>query len=374
MMVGLILGMVTSFLVPSKNTSISVALVDEDQTEETELIKQFLTLSKSQNQSLEISNLTKKEAQKKINHNEISAYIIIQKNFTENLYMGKTVTIPIVGNPSRTVDGIIVKGIVENIKRNIESAQANILTTKHYAKDTAISKEKLDKILLKQFMESIIDNFGKSKIVKEEKMTNISTAKPLHFYILTGWFISFTIWLLGFYIIFENAESNSMKIRLKLFGVTRWRPLLSRMVISLFGSLLFAVILFVVIEKLLELELYLLDYSRIMIFSILYGVILLAGIAFFDVWIKSRKMVLLVQNLYIAIVILLSGSIIPGFYFPLEIQKYLSFVFSYESFNWLVDIILEERNYADFTFLCLISIFSLVVVWGTCTAMERWSR
>lgn len=82
-----------------------------------------------------------------------------------------------------------------------------------------------------------------------------------------------------------------------------------------------------------------------------------------DVWVSSRKVTLLGQSLWMLLLVLMSGAVIPTLYFPLAVQAVLPYVFSYESMNWLIDIILEERNYANFTVLAAFAVVGSLLLW-----------
>ena len=73
-----------------------------------------------------------------------------------------------------------------------------------------------------------------------------------------------------------------------------------------------------------------------------------------------RKWVLLVQSLLTFVLIFTSGAVIPTLYFPLVVQRMLPYFFSYDSLNWMMDIVLEGRNYADFTSLIIAAVVGML--------------
>ena len=70
------------------------------------------------------------------------------KDLRTDLYEGESVTIPIVGNPARPTDSYLVKELVESMARYIGAAQANILTIYDYAKETDMSQEQRQELML----------------------------------------------------------------------------------------------------------------------------------------------------------------------------------------------------------------------------------
>lgn len=366
------LGIVASLFVPSAKAPITVAFVDEDQTEETKMLLEFMTLSIEKEEGIKINSMTKKAANLKIENNEISSYILFPKELTKKLYKGKSVSLTIVGNPSQTVDSFIVKELAESMTRYISSAQANILTVYDYAGNTYIPEEDLEKLLFNTFIEFTLYTLGSGQILDEEEVTNITTTSPTNYYVVAGWFSAFTIWLFGSYSLLRKDTHAAMRNRWKLLGVTHWHTTVSQIFVSLLVSIVFATISFIPISKYFVVELFMLDYFRLFLFILLYGLLLLIGLALIDLWISSKKKVLLIQFFFVLLWIVSSGALIPTIYFPLFIKNALPFFFSFESFQWIVEIVLVGRNYASFTSLGIQVLVGLLLLWISTRWKDRW--
>nr|WP_198044763.1 ABC transporter permease [Lysinibacillus timonensis] len=354
------------------SSSIQIALVDEDDTQETKMIRGFLQTSFEQDGNIELLLLEKEDAIDYIEDNVISAYIVIPKDFTGKMYQGESLTIPIVGNSKQQSESFIAKEIIDSFTRYIESAQANILTVYDYARKTNMAETEYHQYRYDQFLEFTLFTLGKGKLVTEEKVTNIMTSSPTHFFTLSGWFVAFSIWLLGFYVLLRKEETSAMDIRLTLLGVSKWQNVCSKIIVSFISSLIFAIILFYTIVIIMNLELYLIDYLRLLQYAALYGIILLLSFALIDIWFKSSKTVLILQMFCLFLTVLLSGSIIPSIYLPVSLQNFLPFIYSNETFNWMVDITLEERNYAEYNSLYLTALIGILVSWGSTVVKKRW--
>lgn len=363
----------TFIFLPSENHSINIALVDEDQSEETIILSQLITAALPENNAIQLTTMNKEQAQKSINDNLLSAYIVFPNHFTENLYAGRSVSIPVIGNPTRVADSFIVSEFVKSMTRYIGSAQANILTIYEHARLTPMTEEELQQLMFDQFIDFTFYTIGKDKILKEEIVINTATSTPVHYFALAGWFAALSIWLVGLYLLLGKEESTSMLIRLTLFGVTRWQNSIARIVVSYTYSLLFAGFTFFIIQKLISFELYMLDFMRLFLFTSSYSLIVLVGIALIDIWIYSKKTALLLQVLFILISIIGSGAIIPTLYFPQAFQIVLPFFFSTVSFEWMIDIVLDGRNYASFTLLFIYMAISFALLWLSAFLQERWS-
>ncbi|MBO0587675.1 ABC transporter permease [Sporosarcina sp. E16_8] len=373
-LIGSLLLLVAGLLLPEEDSPIRVALVDEDRTQETILFSGLLEETASDNQFIQVVSITKDNAEKLMAQNEISSYFIFPSGFTEDLYEGESVIIPIVGNPSRSTDSFLVKELVESMMRYISVAQSTILTINEYAKKTDMPEEERKKMMFQQFMDFSLYTLGKDKLLDEEVITNVATSSPTHYYILSGWLITMSVWLFAIYTILGKEEHSSMLIRMKLFGVTMWQRILARILVSLGYSLIVAAVTFFIVNKFGGFELFLTDYLRFGLFTILYALLFLVGIALIDVLISSRKIVLLLQSLYTLLLIFTSGAVIPTLYFPQVIQGLLPYIFSYISLNWMIDIVLEGRNYANFTTLTVLATIGLLLLWLSTVGKERWTR
>ena len=372
-LIGLLLILIAGLIIPEENEPIRVVLVDEDETQESMLLTTLLEETATDNQFIRVATMSKENAESLIENNTISSYFSFPEGFTADLYEGESVTIPIVGNPSKPTESYVVKELVESMARLLATAQANILTINEYAKKVDMPKEVREEMLLRQFVDFTFYTLGKNKLLDEEVIKNIATSSPKHYYLLAGLFTLLSVWLLAFYTIVGKEEHAGMLVRMKLFGVTVWQRVFARMLVALGGALLLAAVTFIMIEQFVPFELFLLDYLRFALFTLLYALLLLIGIAVIDVWINSRKIMLLAQSLFTFFLIFASGAIIPTLYFPQSVQFLLPYIFSYESMNWMIDIVLEERNYANFTLMIISLVIGIVILWISTASKERWT-
>ncbi|BDH63720.1 hypothetical protein MTP04_38500 [Lysinibacillus sp. PLM2] len=337
------------------------------------MIRSFLQTSFSQDGYINLTVLPQEEALKEMEENRIVAYIKLPKTFTDSMYQGAPLTVPIVGNSKRPSESNIVKELVESLTKYIESAQANILTVYDYARKTDMSDSDFQTYRYNAFIEFTLFTLAKDQLVKEEIITNIATSSPANYFALSGWFIAISIWFFGFYELLKREEHPAILQRLHLFGVTSWQYSISRIIVSMICSILLAMISFTLLIRMLDIPLYGIDYLRICQYVFLYGLLLVVGLTLIEIWIKSMKISLLLQILILLLVVITSGSIIPSIYLPMSIQPFLPFVFSNEVFSWMVDIVLEERNYAEFASLYTMVVIGLVVLWASTVVKKRWT-
>src|SRR5699024_10079415 len=99
------------------------------------------------------------------------------------------------------------------------AAQANILTMNKYAKDLPVTDENRDQFLFKQFKDLLLQTLSRDQMLHEKEVANQATETPAHYYMLAGWFVIVTIWLLGFYSFFTDERDDRMQQRMRLYGV-----------------------------------------------------------------------------------------------------------------------------------------------------------
>lgn len=374
LLIGMIVGLLAVLLIPDENTPIQVALVDEDLTKESKLISTLLTETASGQHYLQIVSTSKKQAQQMMDRNEISTYFSLPKDFTDDLYEGESVTIPMTGNPLRPIDSYITKELVDSFARYIAAAQANILVINEFAKETAMSKDERMEFMYGQFIDFTLYTLGKDRMLDEEVIMNAASSSPRNYYLLAGWFIALSIWLLSFYSTLGKEETKAMATRMTLSGVTLGQRITGKVIVSFTSGLILASILFALLRYAIQIEFFLIDYVRFGLFTALYAAILLIGIALIDIWVSAKKTALFLGCIFVFISLLLSGALIPTLYFPQSIQTVFPYFFSSISLNWMMDLVLEERNYANFTSLTVYFCFFFLLLLFSFSWKERWRQ
>ncbi|MEW9675468.1 ABC transporter permease [Lentibacillus sp. L22] len=361
---------VISLMTHDKQEPIEIGLVDLDQSDETQLVVGLIEQSTQLGSYLSINQLSEHEANNRLQQNQLSGYITFPKGFTSDLYNGNAVTLPITGNPAKRMDSYIIKELIDSVSRHIRAAQANILTINYFAKQLPIATEQRSDMLFDQFKSFIFYTIGKDKIIEEKTITNHATSSPVHYYGLASWFIIMTIWLIAFYSFLTDHEPLRMNQRMRLYGVTQLQQLMAKMLTSLFIVMILSLLALMVLQRMIHINLDIKDYWRIAIITILYSFTFLEGLATIETVVRSAKLRLLVQSLFTFVILFISGAIIPVLYFPHGVQAYLPYSFANQAYKWLEEIILNQRIYADYLPLALMSASGLFVF----VAMSLWKE
>lgn len=362
----------SSILAPDQQSSISVGLVDLDETTESELLTMLFVETVSEEGFMKIEAMDEQAAEQKLENNELSAYFMIPEGLTDDLYKGVSVVIPIIGNSTKPTDSFIVKELMDSMTRLLSTAQANILTIFDFSKEIDMPQSEREDLLIEQFVDFTFFTLGKDKVLMEEEITNIATNNPVYYYTVSFLFILMTIWVFGFMTLLSDDEQEGMRVRYTLYGVTLLQQAIAKMIIAGIGTLFFLSIAYFVIQSFLSFELYFVDYMRIMLFALLYILQLSCLLILCHIWIRARRLSLLSQLLVVIIVILLSGALIPKLYFPEILQATSEYLFSEDAFSWFIDLMVEGRNYANYTFLGLSAFFIVSTVFITSFVKERW--
>lgn len=366
-----ILLIIVAYFSPDEEHAINVGLVDLDQSEETQLIVELIEDSSQLGSFIQLETMTESQANNAMDADNISSYITLPDHFTNDLYKGASVELPLIGNPRKPTESRIIKEILDSVTRHIRYSQANILTINEYMKQLPIDDEERNDILFKEFKQFFLYTLSKDKIINEKELDNQATSETRNYYGISLWFLIITIWLFIIYQFIIREESIHMIQRMKLYGVTQLQQHIARIAVTLVLSIFFSVLLFMGISKLFDWELYMEDYGRIFLISILYGNIYLILLSCLHTLFTDRRFSLLIQSIFTFAMLLLSGAIIPVIYFPLKLQSYLPYIYANDAFHWLVQIIIDKRFYADYLPLLLMNGAGVFLLLGLSVWKER---
>lgn len=361
-------------LVPTSKQPIVVGIIDEDKTEETQMFRLLMEEGESLDSSvIKITYMTEQEATEAVEADEISVYFTFPVGFTDSLYEGNAVSVPLVGNPKRPVDSYLVRELFESLSRYIGASQASILTINDYGKELHIEWEIREEFLFNYFIEFTFFALNKSNKINEEVVVNVSTDSPVNYYIIAVWFIAFSILLLGIYVLLEQEEHQMMRVRLKMFGVAFWHQVTARFIITISVNMGVAMLTFILVKYLVQVNLYPIDYVRIFTYVFLYNFIVLSLFSIVTILINSEKFRLLLQSVLLVIIVAVSGALVPGIYFPIYLQAILPYTFSNVSFFWLIELALLEKNYAEYSWLVVSMLVSILAV-VLSTMWKEWTQ
>ncbi|ALX48258.1 ABC transporter permease [Lentibacillus amyloliquefaciens] len=347
LIVSLIAVVILSIFMPDEAEPIQIGLVDQDKSEETEMVVELIEESSQLGSFVNINALTEEQAKKQIN-DQLSGYITFPEGFTDDLYNGESVTLNITGNPDKQTEAYLIKELLDSIARHIRTSQANILTINFYLKQLPIDNASRQDLLFQQFNNFLIYAVGKDRTIDAEEISNHASSSPVHYYGLGAWFMITTIWLFLFYSFFTTDEQPGIQNRMRLYGVTTLQQLTAKIVTTLITAGILTGLTLYTYVVLMDLDLSVENYFRTALLTGLYSLIYLVILAILDVVFTGQKVRLLLQSIVTLIILLASGAIIPTLYFPLYVQDLLPYFFASDGFYWLQEVILNARFYTDY--------------------------
>lgn len=372
--ISLIAMILVSFFANTDQTPIQVGLVDLDQSEETTMLTELITEAPQLGSFLQIKYMSEDEAQQRISHNDLSAYIVFPKHFTSNLYKGNAVKLVIKGNPLQPTESYAIKELLDSLARHIRSAQANILTINDYARKLNIDDNTRHDMMFEQFKDFFLYSIGKDKIVNQNKIENIATSSPVNYFVISGWFILITIWTFIMNNVLYQVNSYPMQQRIALYGVKAFQQVIARIAVAFSVSLFLAIGSFLILEHILDFQLSLDNQIRVVFVMSLYLLLFLFVYTIIEALIRSKKLQLLLQLLFTGLLLISSGAMIPSIYFSIQVQEWIAHSFTFEAFYWLQEILLNGRYYADYLPLLIMNLICFLLLAGILSLKERVQR
>lgn len=371
LIIGLLALVAVTFLNQEDEEAIKIGLVDQDESEETEMVSDLLSDTEELGSLLEITPMSEEEAEENIKNNELVSYIVFPEGFTNDLYNGNATEISLIGNPNQPTNSYIVKELIDSVSRHIRAAQANILTMNKYAKDLPMTDGQRNQFVFGQFKDFLLHTMSRDQMVKEHEVTNQATEAPVYYFMLGGWFVVVTIWLLGFYAFFTDERTSGMKQRMRLYGVRDIQLICAKIISTFMLAGVFTAALLWLFQIIDIVELYVEDVGRIISLMSMYNFSFLACLALIETIVHAPKIKLLVQCCFTFIVLLLSGAIIPVLYYPSYIQQLLPYSFSTQAFHWVKEVVLNDRFFAEMLPLGVMMFVSLATLLAVSWLKER---
>lgn len=340
--IGLIIWMLSSLLSFDEAAKMSVGLVNLDDSDETAVIVSALAGSAEAADGLEIIEVSESDAKLMIENDTLVSYIIFPGKFTEKMMKGESSELIVVGNPDMQLESYVISSVIDTVVRHIRNSQANILTINHYAREFGMTDEARQNLIFEEFVSQFIQVLSSDTLMDEhQKAQNISAGNM--YFIVNGLFIIMTVWVYVLYIALMRDISSNLEDRMKVFGVTHLAQGLARVlstgIIVTVASALFTygVLTFGGID--LETE----NLLRLLILIALHIFITAMIMIIIDWLLPSFKISMVVQLAVLLMIILFAGSIIPRIYFPIYLDTFFDYMYSYQSLSWIEEIILNGR-------------------------------
>lgn len=352
--------LVFAIITPNTDEPIHIAIVDEDKSEETTLLTMLLSEGEALG-NIKAQPLSQKKASEQLQANELAAYLVFPKHFTGKLYNGERAKITIVGNSNFTAEAMLVSEFTTAITDYINTAQANLLVINRYAKTTAMPKAERQEMLFSEFQRYFTFILAKGIYMKNNVVENPATAQPILYYAIGITLALYIIWLFLLYQFFQHENPSAIQLRMRLYGIRLWQPLLARGILALLIAWLLISASILLAEPFSSFAIIASDKLKILFILALVGLHSVANLITLEVLIHNKKMIMLAQTLYCLAIILLSGAIIPINYLPSLLAKLASLLFSAMAFSNFLDMLFLDKLFINTTPLLISTMLSLVL-------------
>lgn len=362
LIIGIIIFSIIFLIQPDEQAPMKVGLVDYDQSMETEAVVQSIEESSQLTSFIKIENMSEEKAKQMLSKDDLVAYIVFPSQFTNDLYIGHSVTIEIIGNEKRTIESYLIKELLDSVVRHIETSQASILMVNEQAKAFGMEDSLRQEMIFELFTESFLNVLSKDSVISEEVVTNYATTKTIEYYSVSLIFIIIVIWLLMIFNMLYNQSSKRLINRMRLYGVTHYEKIIARLIVTLFMVAIFSIILWVIINSFINFHLATENIVRLILVLLFHSLIFLQMLALLEMVINSERFRLLSQLSLTIIFIFISGAVIPTIYLPLFLQKLIVYLPPTHSFHWLQELILNERFYVDVKLLIVYIVVGFIIL------------
>lgn len=374
LIIGFLLAGIVTFFIPPEDEPVKVGLVDNDQSEETEIVIRAFIEGTELGSFIEIIPVRENEAKALLEEEKLSAYVMFPEGFTSDLYRGHSIEIPVIGNEKRALESQLIYEFVQSITRLIETAQANILTIYAYAQDLPMEEQERTDILFDEFKEFFFYTVNKDETLRENELQNKATLSPIKYFSLAAIFFTSIIWSFLFYVMLYKETSIDLLQRMRLYGVRAYQLIHSRIFVAFVLSLGSTVGLFYSLKPFLFKEI---DTTATMqtigLFALCIGIYII-GLAIIDQLFSSIQFSFTFQLMYTILCVLFSGALIPRMYFPIQLQSVLDALFTTYTFDALLHVTVFDGMFVSFNPLWIMTGSLAVIYIGISFWKGRFER
>lgn len=322
-----------------------IALVDKDNTMETQYVIQQLLESDHLKRVTKITQIEEKKALQLMEKNEVAAMIVIPEGFSQDVKRGINTPVKVVGNAQRPLQSQLVFYLMESATKFVSAAQSGINTIYHYLEKEHVSSKDLSKEYKNSIVFYSLHVLGRGELFEVKEKQYLFHQSMTTYYVLSFYLLILFIWSFGLLIFLKGQLKQSIKNRLISIGVL---TIHERMALFLTITLSVTSLAFLgSIPILLWMQISIL---RITIFLGILLIVSVISIFFIliDIFVHHDKFYLLTGMFFILIGTIAGGHIIPVVYFPQWVEKISLFTLNSWSLNFVFSIF--HDNPAAFSF------------------------
>lgn len=323
-----------------EETKIQIGVVNDDSSELSKLFLDFFNKSEVFCSYAEIFYGTEEIMKEKLAKDELQMYLVIPKNFVQNMIAIENTPIRIVINTSDTTKALLMKNLLEGYEKFISAVEINCVTLYEVMELDGLSEELITEKNIEISLDLVTSVINKNDLFQRLTIENFKNI-PLFFYYgceIVLLLMMYSSVVCGIHLIKEMQS----KILSRLFtaGVNPLLIFFEKLILystitALPGILAFVIFCIIWKEKIL---------ITCIIFYLVSSMFCCSLVIAFSACFRSIQSYLLASNVIILFLTILGGGIIPLMYLPQTMVKFSKITPNYWFISNLFTILKDEKN------------------------------
>lgn len=323
-----------------EEAKIQIGVVNDDSSELSKLFLDFFNKSEVFRSYAEIFYGTEKIMKEKLAKDELQMYLVIPKNFVQNMIAIENTPIRIVINTSDTTKALLMKNLLEGYEKFISAVEINCVTLYEVMELDGLSEELITEKNIEISLDLVTSVINKNDLFQRLTIENFKNI-PLFFYYgceIILLLMMYSSVVCGIHLIKEMQS----KILSRLFtaGVNPLLIFFEKLILystitALPGILAFVIFCIIWKEKIL---------ITCIIFYLVSSMFCCSLVIAFSACFRSIQSYLLASNVIILFLTILGGGIIPLMYLPQTMVKFSKITPNYWFISNLFTILKDEKN------------------------------
>ncbi|WP_257350222.1 ABC transporter permease [Pseudalkalibacillus decolorationis] len=193
-----------------------VAIVDEDDTVETNLLIQQFQEDEELEELITFRHVNESDAQDLLTENKVSAILTIPDGFTKGIRIGENKPVLVIGNEQRPIQSALFHEMMKSAADLVSAAQSGVNTIYEFKNREGSAGSAEINASIKEFT---LFAFGREKMFEKEEIESFSGVTPLKYYSTSG--LILLLCLTGLLTMGITMSSNErIDERLQTFGVS----------------------------------------------------------------------------------------------------------------------------------------------------------
>lgn len=346
----------------SQFEKIDLALINQDNSQETQMMIQHFLNNEYVKRSVRLTQLHEEGARQMLADDKVSAVIIIPEGFSRDIERGINTPVTVLGNPARPLQAALVRTLMESGADMVTAAQSGVNTIYTYMARAGVSQEELQSAFRESVLQFTLQTLNRQEMWEKTSVSLYGDVSMQQYYLVTiGIIFVLCSGLVG--VRMGTSDSRLLERRLRSQGIGSFQFVIVRWItLSIFVAIPYFYY-FGILAWMMRAS-YQGEISYLLIMSLVFPLTVSALFTTVFTCLKNMATINLASFVLIIGMSVVGGTIIPLAYLPLWVEK-----FQYISLNyWLAQAIFSSFFNGDgfWTSLivlnvCFISLLSITV-------------